>query len=221
MCRYKSLIVTRTEVLSSENSESHEDIIRKYELNDKISPPDFIRVEMIPTGDMADPQDWEYHLDQDTLPKWYDARAAETACRQEIKKMLRRGMKIEGSLEDCPGLTSLPNGIKIEGSLEDCPGLTSLPEGIKIGGSLGNCPGLTSLPEGIKIGRDLRGCSGLTSLPEGIEIGGNLWGCPGLISLPEGSKIGGSIRNCPGLGVGDKCVSLPEARRRLCASSRR
>jgi len=150
MCRYKSLIVTRTEVLSSENSESHEDIIRKYEINDKISPPDFIRVEMIPTGDMADPQDWEYHLDQDTLPKWYDARAAETACRQEIKKMLRRGMKIEGSLEDCPGLTSLPNGIKIEGSLEDCPGLTSLPEGIKIGGNLRDCPGLTSLPEDIE-----------------------------------------------------------------------
>jgi len=131
MCRYKSLIVTRTEVLSSENSESHEDIIRKYEINDKISPPDFIRVEMIPTGDMADPQDWEYHLDQDTLPKWYDARAAETACRQEIKKMLRRGMKIEGSLEDCPGLTSLPEGIKIGGNLRDCPGLTSLPEDIE------------------------------------------------------------------------------------------
>ena len=61
--------------------------------------------------------------------------------------------------------------------LENCTGITSLPEGLTVGGYLDlRGTGITSLPEGLTVGGslDLENCTGITSLPEGLTVGGDL-----------------------------------------------
>ena len=87
MCKSASFIVTKTKVLYHPLTDSHEDIIKKYKLNDRGMSPDFVRVEVVPPkNDYSLPLDkWEYSVDQDTLPDWYDPRESEIATREELK----------------------------------------------------------------------------------------------------------------------------------------
>jgi len=86
MCRPASFIVTKNRVLWSKNSDSHEEIIEQNHLNDSTRGGDFVRVEITPKDfDFRLPiERWEYRVDQDTTPDWYDPREAEIAVRAEL-----------------------------------------------------------------------------------------------------------------------------------------
>ena len=105
------------------------------------------------------------------------------------------------SLERCTGLTALPNNLSVEGhlSLDGCTGLTALPENLSVGGylSLGRCTGLTVLPENFSVRSALflGVCTSLTALPENLSVRGVLFlgGCTGLTTLPENLSVGGFL----------------------------
>jgi len=73
-------------------SESHEDIISHFSLSEQNVRGDFtfMRVEIVPPdGDFTAPLDaWVFHRDQDVLPVWWDAAAAERAVRAELPAWL-------------------------------------------------------------------------------------------------------------------------------------
>jgi len=88
MCKMASFIITKTEVLWSINSDSHEVIINENNLDDKTNNPDFVRVEIVPQNDCykLPLTQWLYNKDQDYLPDWYNPQEAEIACRAELDK---------------------------------------------------------------------------------------------------------------------------------------
>ena len=85
-------------------------------------------------------------------------------------------------------------------NLNDCTGLTSLPDDLEIDGNLNlaSCTGLTSLPNGLKIGGALRltGCTGLTSLPFDLVFNSpNYYIIHSSILIPFFRKLGIPVDN--------------------------
>ena len=91
MCRMASFIVTRTKVLWSVRSDSHEDIISEHHLRDDMHGDNFVRVELCPPYDdyRLPINQWIYRTDQDSTPDWYDPRGAEIAVRSEMPKWMK------------------------------------------------------------------------------------------------------------------------------------
>ena len=93
MCREASFIVADNgrKVFWSKYSDSHEDIIKKYGLVESVAGKVcFVRVEVSPVGGssqlMTDFADWNFRVDQDLLPDWWDSVEAEKMCRVELPK---------------------------------------------------------------------------------------------------------------------------------------
>ena len=88
MCRPASMIVTKTSVLWSKYSDSHEDIIDELSLHmDGIRGPNGVRVEICPqNGNLSSGSRlWEFRVDQDLTPEWWDAADAEKRVRVALK----------------------------------------------------------------------------------------------------------------------------------------
>jgi hypothetical protein len=141
MCYYKAMIVTPTKVLFLPNNEKHEDIITRFELDDKKSPPDFVRVEYKPFGAnfMTDIRDWKFKIDQDTLPDWYNEEEVKIACTKIIEDIIKTGITEINSSLYLGSVTAIPEGFnpKVGGNL-DLSSVTAIPEGFnpKVGGDL-------------------------------------------------------------------------------------
>jgi len=76
MCNPASFVVTKDQVYWSRFCDDHGKIIRKHELHeDGARGPNIVRVEINPPdGDFCpDLDSWEFRVDQDILPKWWDA----------------------------------------------------------------------------------------------------------------------------------------------------
>lgn len=78
MCEFKSGIILKDRViLSPEGNESHSDLLESMGIEDRTTNnvnAKFVRVELIPPeGDCSkDINKWEYRVDQDFLPRWYE-----------------------------------------------------------------------------------------------------------------------------------------------------
>ena len=93
MCKPASFVVTKECVFWSKLSDGHEDIIREFNLHDDgVGGPNIVRIEIAPpNGNLSLPlKQWIYKVDQDTLPKWYDAKTCERECRAELKKWVKQ-----------------------------------------------------------------------------------------------------------------------------------
>ena len=86
MCRAASFVVTKDKVYWSETIDSHEDIIKECNLHegDRIN---FVRVEIVPPyGNYRLPiSKWEFVVDQDIIPDWFDKKEQEVRCRKALK----------------------------------------------------------------------------------------------------------------------------------------
>ena len=84
-------------------------------------------------------------------------------------------------LENCTGITALPDNLTVGGSLdlENCTGITALPDNLTVGGSLylENCTGITALPDNLTVGDSLylENCTGITALPDNLTVGDSLY----------------------------------------------
>ena len=86
MCMAASFIVTKSKVLYLDWCDSHEEIIKHYELDDSLRGGDFVRVEISPEyNDYRKPyKAWKYKTDQDETPEWYHPEEVEAAVRKML-----------------------------------------------------------------------------------------------------------------------------------------
>jgi hypothetical protein len=75
MCSPASLIITRDKVFWSRKTDSHDEIMWEFGLNDEVAGKiTLVKVEITPpNGNMRIPiEQWQYQVDQDLLPDWYE-----------------------------------------------------------------------------------------------------------------------------------------------------
>jgi len=88
MCNPASFVMTKERVFWSKTSDSHEDIIKEFNLcADGVRGSNIVRVEITPpNGNLSlTLSQWIYSVDQDDVPGWYDAKTAERECRVKLK----------------------------------------------------------------------------------------------------------------------------------------
>jgi hypothetical protein len=185
MCDFASFVLTKDKVFWSD-SNSHTDIIKEFGLHEYgANGPNILKVEIFPTTKikyLRDYDNWEFKIDQDIMPEWYNKDLDESRTRKALKIRFAKDFKVPGYLDlsGCTGLKSLPSNLKVPGYLDlsGCTRLKSLSSDLKVGGSL-----------------DLSGCTRLKSLPSNLKVAGylNLYGCTRLKSLPSDLKVGGSL----------------------------
>jgi hypothetical protein len=185
MCDFASFVLTKDKVFWSD-SDSHTDIIEEFELHEYgANGPNILKVEIFPTTKikyLRDYDNWEFKIDQDIMPEWYNKDLDKSRTRKALKIRFAKDFKVPGYLDlsGCTGLKSLPSNLKVPGYLDlsGCTRLKSLSSDLKVGGSL-----------------DLSGCTRLKSLPSNLKVAGylNLYGCTRLKSLPSDLKVGGSL----------------------------
>ena len=103
MCRPASMVLTKDAVLWSRRSESHEDIIREYELHaDGVGGPNLLRVELTPAGnDYRLPLDeWAFRCDQDIMPPWFDAEPDVARARNALPDWLAAKVVLPGEVRE-------------------------------------------------------------------------------------------------------------------------
>ena len=86
MCNFWSAIITKNgDVLYDNMTDSHEDIVQKYKLDDSIievDKRDFVRIEILPPdGDVFNKElaTWEFKIDELEAPKWLKNRHEKSA----------------------------------------------------------------------------------------------------------------------------------------------
>ena len=138
MCQAASFVLTENEVYFSEKTDSHEEIISENGLvTDGAAGPNILRIEINPTKDLLDLSSWEFRIDQDEKPKWFDAECDEARarsalvswwkCRWDAKTKTFSSGGRDGRM-DLRWLTSLPANAKLSsGGNMDLSSLTSLP----------------------------------------------------------------------------------------------
>lgn len=77
MCQFKSGIILKNKVvLAPEGNESHSDLLESLKIKDTHmnASKTFVRAELIPKNNdkMTDVKDWNYNVDQDIVPDWYE-----------------------------------------------------------------------------------------------------------------------------------------------------
>ena len=101
MCAPASFIVTKEKVFWSERSDAHEDIIEDHKLCELVTGKiTFARVEITPpSGDFHAPlADWQFCIDQDMLPAWWNARDAEKRVRAKLPEWLAACVHLAGHI---------------------------------------------------------------------------------------------------------------------------
>ena len=118
MCRFASGILTKTSVLWLQDSDSHSEILEVNHLSDSTGKPDFVKYELIPpNGDNWDDfEKWQFHIDQDATPNWFNTAQDESRARSALAKRFpdgfKKGLKVKGHL-NLSRLTSLPANVKL------------------------------------------------------------------------------------------------------------
>ena len=102
MCNFLSMIVTKSDLLWSKKSDHHENIIKRFRLNDGIRGGDFVRIEMTPpqSWDGISLEGWTFNTDLYVLPDWYSAKEAETCVRSRLKAVLNSITAKDGQVID-------------------------------------------------------------------------------------------------------------------------
>jgi hypothetical protein len=99
-----SAVFTEHAIFWSKISDSHEDIIKEFGLNDKLDEPQIVRVEFVPPNeDYRKPfSEWTLQIDQDKIPEWFSEKYATEILRKEVKKWSKWHVFIDrdGKLEE-------------------------------------------------------------------------------------------------------------------------
>jgi len=91
MCKYASFVLTKDKAFWSKNTESHEEIICEFNLCETDSTKtriNILRVEISPVKIFSNLSKWEYKVDQDLRPEWFDAAECEKRTRAALKKKI-------------------------------------------------------------------------------------------------------------------------------------
>ena len=92
MCQIKSGIVLKDKIFCPLDYDSHEDMIKELKLDDTTMNPNFVRVEIIPKDNNVfnhNLDNWQFKVDQDLIPKWFDKEEAEVLMKKELQKWFK------------------------------------------------------------------------------------------------------------------------------------
>ena len=131
MCKPASMVVTKDRVYWSRTTDSHTEIIREYGLADNQDAAliKHVAVEISPPNGMyAVPLDnWEFTVDQDLLPDWWDAEDAERRVRAQLPAWAGAKLVVAGQIRDCVRdgeviVSVLPGGTikRVDGDTIEC-----------------------------------------------------------------------------------------------------
>ena len=99
MCRPASFVLTNDRVFWSKNTDSHEDIVAEFELQESGARGiQILRVEIAPDdGDLArPPREWVFGYDQDMLPDWADKAKDERRTRKALAEWRTAKLFVRG-----------------------------------------------------------------------------------------------------------------------------
>jgi hypothetical protein len=204
MCEPASFILTKENIYWSMLTDSHEDIIKEFGLiaDGKINP-NIARVEITPKNKnyLLPLAEWDYKLDQDILPSWYDPIEAEQRVRGILplwfeSKIILPGIKIDeirdknivacygkiGALRGNSQVGALRGNSQI-GTLQDNSWVGALRENSRVG-ILWENSRVGALWENSRVG-ELRNNSWVDALWENSRVG----------ALRENSRVGALREN--------------------------
>src|SRR5208283_2438608 len=73
MCKFFSAVVTKNgEVYYNKFTTSHEDLIDLNNLKEGNNYNNFIKLEYYPDNDLSDLSSYELHVDEDSIPDWFN-----------------------------------------------------------------------------------------------------------------------------------------------------
>ena len=105
MCNPASFVLTKDQVFWSMKTDSHENIIAEFGLaQDGVRGPNILRVEITPPKmfDYGTPaEQWNFKLDQDLLPPWFDATADEIRARLALVEWIEKRVIREKTKREC------------------------------------------------------------------------------------------------------------------------
>ena len=92
MCQFFSGIIEYKHkgVIYDLDKDSHEDLIKKGNLDDSKREPNFVRVELLPQDNNIfnhKLDNWKLKIDQDFIPNWFDEQKAEKQMKEAIKEV--------------------------------------------------------------------------------------------------------------------------------------
>ena len=129
MCKFASFVLTKSEEFWSDKSDSHEDIIQEHNLHaDGIRGPNILRVEISPTNKITvwpSLKAWEYRVDQDRMPEWFDAEECEKRTRAALQRRYEKGFTTV-DVSGCTALTELKADKATYVYARGCTALTEL-----------------------------------------------------------------------------------------------
>jgi hypothetical protein len=121
MCKPASFVIAENgkRAFWSRTTDSHEEIITEHKIVEQVAGNIcIVRCEIVPPDeDMTRPlRQWIYNKDQDLLPEWYDAEAAEKLCRLELKKWFASKVFLDGVHEIKEGVAYVNGGsVRVNG----------------------------------------------------------------------------------------------------------
>jgi hypothetical protein len=165
MCKFASFVLTKDGVFWSDKSDSHEDIISEHGLHaDGIRGPNILRVEIVPGSKIkkfSQYKDWEYRIDQDRMPSWFDAPKDEKRARQALKDRAKKGfLTVDAS--GCTALTQLDTPVAKTVDASGCTALTQLDTPVAEYVDASGCTALTQLDTPVAEYVYASGCTALT-----------------------------------------------------------
>ena len=177
MCNFASFVLTKEMAFWSDKTNSHDEIIKEHGLYEgqMRASINLLKVELIPTTDLFDFDSYEFVVDQDLLPKWFDKDECEKRTRTAISKRFPKGFP-----------SDFIGNLDLVGTQ-----ITKLPENLKVGGDLYlRGTQITKLPDNLTVGGDLYfSRTKITKLPDNLTVGGYLYlGRTQITKLPEKFK---------------------------------
>ena len=121
MCRPASMVVVMgPKAFSSRKTDKHIEIRKEFGLPENgVGRVTSVQVELVPDeNDFSRPlPEWRFVVDQDELPEWWDAEAAEKECRHELEKWASVRLIRDGdvrSIDDGDNIVAMLGGTLTE-----------------------------------------------------------------------------------------------------------
>jgi hypothetical protein len=129
MCNFASFVLTKNRVFWLEDSDSHSEIICRFQLHEQgVRGVNVLNVEITPTKNLKqwpDLRAWKYKVDQDLLPEWHDPAKDEKRARSALKERFKKGFKTVYA-SGCTALTELKADAAKTVDARGCTALTEL-----------------------------------------------------------------------------------------------
>lgn len=114
MCNFASFVLTRNQVWWLPDSESHSDIIKRYEINESgVRELNVVKVEVLPPADgIISPKrldGWTVTFDQDQFPEWHRADKSADRAMRALPEKLKNLTWLDASYSKITDVSMLKN----------------------------------------------------------------------------------------------------------------